>query len=857
MPDTFRVTNYVFDSTSSPFSGTQYTLTLDQDLETDYFLLITGSAGDDTSTGDVPPSGNFVRVIQDPHGNFSAGTSNSNQIILERAASATAWQGVVTVVECLGDKDNGGFKLLDVIEHDMAANDNSDTATSGTAWGDINQVVPFAGWRGGGIYSTSSTDVDNGHSAARFYPSSTATINIERDVNEDDNAVSYVIYVVEWGSEWTVQRATITGTAGGIPVDATSEYDTGSITSVVRDNTWLWACGHATDDGIGDCWFASIWTLGDGVNQNANENTVAVGSRYNDSRTTDIYTLTHADAAVDYRNASDEATSVLTVDATVDSLTDAGTYDASSTRPDHSGSTAFALVSNSCNGTGAAFPRPFAHAFHTDDTSVLVHRTRTGVGFDWWLQSIDLAGITFTSSTEETRTFSLDAFLKLFNVTRTFSLDASIKGSISKTFSLDATLSSGGESTDYVLAYDMEEGSGTTLANTGSAGTGSQYDLDFVNTPVWVTGPGSSSPQTQAVQFIEADADGAEENVDNGDPLSGEECTISVLCKIKNEVNTAYLFLLGRPDNGIWFSPWSDGKMYAGYQIGGTAYDAVSGTNFENTKNDGEYHRWTLTIKKTGNDKTVRLLLDGTEIASQTYTNAPDFTNDGRVGLNRDPGGTSNRTLESDVAAIRVYDRVLTDNEEANLFLQGTSSPTKSFNIDSIFQAEFNRQFSLDSFILLSPTKLFSLDATLIGPGTRQFTLDKILKGTLSIPFSVDFISTLNPTKPFSLDTILFGSISKEFYLDSRLIGFESREFTVEAKVAFIRTLTTQLDTRLVERYTRLFSLDVNLTKSFRQFDIDCYLTFDIQPDFILYDPRLTMEVERPDITWVMGQPRT
>jgi hypothetical protein len=53
----------------------------------------------------------------------------------------------------------------------------------------------------------------------------------------------------------------------------------------------------------------------------------------------------------------------------------------------------FSILSNSLNGTGRAFPRPFVWSRHTASTELTWRRSRTGQPGDIWLQSVDFAHV--------------------------------------------------------------------------------------------------------------------------------------------------------------------------------------------------------------------------------------------------------------------------------------------------------------------------------------------------------------------------------------------------------------------------------------------------------------------------------
>ncbi|HKL22352.1 MAG TPA: hypothetical protein VJ904_11125, partial [Tichowtungia sp.] len=185
-------------------------------------------------------------------------------------------------------------------------------------------------------------------------------------------------FVVEWGSEWTVQHANVSGASGGDGADTTGEYTTAAISAVNRDNTWVWGTGTRSDAGIGDCAESCLVTLGDGVNQNASESTVAVGSEYSDAYDFDVYVLTHPAIAVDYRFVADGNKDMTDVAVTVDTA-------ATGAR--------FGWVYNGVNGTGDYHPRDIFWARYTADGEVTISRGFDGQTFPAWVQGVDLSGL--------------------------------------------------------------------------------------------------------------------------------------------------------------------------------------------------------------------------------------------------------------------------------------------------------------------------------------------------------------------------------------------------------------------------------------------------------------------------------
>ena len=389
-----RVVTY--EVRTGAFTGTTYTLTLQNDLTADYFVIMRGGAGNGTTGGTRGPDENFARVSGDPHGNFATVTA-TNALRLERRGTTGDWQGQVTVVESIRDPLVSSFQLLDVVETSMGAGVTTASSASSTAWSDINQVGLYGGEYGGGIDSTNTGA--NGHQVgwAEIAPSGANTVNYRRQAGGGGNlngTARFTTYVVEWGSEWTIQRATVSGNNGGNGVNALGEYDTAVINPVSRANTFVLAYGRSADNGLGDGFEGAIWTLGDGVNQNAVESLVAVGSEYTDNRTTRVYVHTHPDLRVDYRFGTDNGTGILTAAATgtmtIDATLEAETYDTTGSVWE-TGPRRMAVISNSSNGAGTLYPRPMVWARPSASTTATWTRSRTGQPGAFWLQSIDFA----------------------------------------------------------------------------------------------------------------------------------------------------------------------------------------------------------------------------------------------------------------------------------------------------------------------------------------------------------------------------------------------------------------------------------------------------------------------------------
>jgi len=371
-----RVTEYHL--TTGDFSGTQATVTLDQSLADDYYILVRGSR---TGSGLSLPDNDYARVTGVPNGSSRypgdfTNSANSASITLTRAAADFDWEGVVTVVECDNAGSPSGFRLVDALSTPLTGTVGTDSSAN---WNDVNQVVLFGGYRGGGAsFIGNPTSRNQGTSVyTRIFPSGNGTLNWSRDAGGETlvNA-EMTTFVVEWGSDWTIQHTNVAGSSGGNGANTTNEYATANISSINRGNTWVWGTGTRADAGIGDSAEACLVTLGNGVSQNATENTVAVGSEYTDAYSFDVYTLTHSDLAVDYRFKPDGNSGASDLAVAVDTAPSGARM---------------GWVYNGVNGTGTFFSRPRMWARYTSDGQITISRGFSGQNFPAWVQGIDFS----------------------------------------------------------------------------------------------------------------------------------------------------------------------------------------------------------------------------------------------------------------------------------------------------------------------------------------------------------------------------------------------------------------------------------------------------------------------------------
>ena len=291
------------------FSGGSYRLHLRNTLSVNYFVMIQWQLANSGSFGirDIA-----VRVSEDPYGTNDLAQSGGNWItLLRESIVAGAADVIVTVVECLRDEDGAGFRLRDVrviaLADASAAGVQTTVSTSTSPWVAPTRVVLFGGRNGGGISSSAALDADDYPTLGmRLTASGTSTITVERysptAVPVNVHAASAVVYAVEWGYEWTVQRETVIGTNSGATLDLAGHYSTATLKSTVeRSKSWLWGCGYTDGLGPGNSAAGQVYTLGDGVTANLAETTVAVGCCSAITvRSWDVWVMTHRHLVAEY-----------------------------------------------------------------------------------------------------------------------------------------------------------------------------------------------------------------------------------------------------------------------------------------------------------------------------------------------------------------------------------------------------------------------------------------------------------------------------------------------------------------------------------------------------------------------------
>lgn len=404
-----RVTEYYIDNaapdqctqagTDFPAGNTSCTLTLNQALSPNYFVIIQGSAD---TTSDSGPDNDYVSLTNDGvpdainggtgTGDFTGGIG-ANQITLTRQGSGNAWIGVVTVVECLSDCATNGFSLLDVQRVAHAGGGTSGSDTSSVAWpAGAPRIMLMGGVNGAGCDTADSTATDHEVCHVRLFPSGTNTINWTRDATSGGlSSASSTVMVLEWGTAWTVQRTQITnGNSGGDQINVAGEYNTVGISAVASAQTWVWGTGHTNDDGSGDSAEGVALTLGPVAGNPlvipASASQIAAGIYFNNNAINfDVYALTHPSLLVDHDFKPDGDTGgggAQTVNVTTNSAT----------------ANRMAFSTNGVDDTGNNFPRSLFSARYTSNTQITLERRRSNDAFAAWVQGVNFGGMQATQT---------------------------------------------------------------------------------------------------------------------------------------------------------------------------------------------------------------------------------------------------------------------------------------------------------------------------------------------------------------------------------------------------------------------------------------------------------------------------
>ena len=260
----FRVTSYHLTNDNTGFSGASFTLTLNNDLSEHYFAIVESAGAGTGANSASNPDDNLARITGDPFGDLGT-TTASNELQLRRSSTVNNWQGVVTVVECIDDYENSGFRLLGVAEITGTGTGLSGSFSHEPA-DDASNVSYFLGGtltsqtspanHNAGAFSLSRLNGTTGQWARLFGGGSSAA---------DGEAT---VYAIEWGAEWTVGEASDDKdpVSGGSPPNVSVHMNVIPVTSVDAESTFVYMMALSDDNGLADGPFSAIYGLGDGVN---------------------------------------------------------------------------------------------------------------------------------------------------------------------------------------------------------------------------------------------------------------------------------------------------------------------------------------------------------------------------------------------------------------------------------------------------------------------------------------------------------------------------------------------------------------------------------------------------------------
>lgn len=299
-----RITEY--EILPGVFTGTTYTLVLEQVLSRDYFVLVELTSEDTATQG---PRTRLARLDADPYGSGDLDTLSSPvQLRFTRANAEVELVGVIKVVECVGDHDVNGFRLRHVAEVTMPATTaGTQTVTDSVdgRWVDATQCIPFGGITGAGVTLDESAEAQHDEAAARIQVSGTGTLTVTRRVIATAATADAVltIPVIEFGSAYIVRHAEIDEASPNYGSATTpSNWNTASIDSVTAENAFAWGCGYTHDldgsaQGRGIC-----YALGTGASAASGATTaVAALTRTDPSELhADVYVLSHPDMTVQH-----------------------------------------------------------------------------------------------------------------------------------------------------------------------------------------------------------------------------------------------------------------------------------------------------------------------------------------------------------------------------------------------------------------------------------------------------------------------------------------------------------------------------------------------------------------------------
>jgi hypothetical protein len=399
----FRVTTYQLKT--GAFTGVTLDFVLDHALQANYFVMFHPSAD---TTGAVAPSQYGVRVLRDPFGGFGqAATGQASTIRLSRGGNAVNWVGSFTVVECLQPGSTSGFKLAGTMNLALGsfAGPGTQQIDFGTAIGSILQVTPIGGLWGGGIDTTAAATDRHPTVLTRLTWSGT-TLRVRRWGGAPNllEAANLSVFLVQWGSDWTIQRADIVTGApvGGPDLDSAGEFTTAAITPVLRARSWLFTSGGISPGTSPGAQFV-MTTLGTGVSTSATESTVAAGAWTGTNFEVTAFVLTHAKLSSQWsRIASDNTMAAQLVVGRTPRVTEG--YRSGTTVQMASGARAVVVTSATEDPGAGQYAESLLWPAITSSLQLVVSRRDDNAATDVtaWVQEVDFGFIQLSSSPSST-----------------------------------------------------------------------------------------------------------------------------------------------------------------------------------------------------------------------------------------------------------------------------------------------------------------------------------------------------------------------------------------------------------------------------------------------------------------------
>lgn len=243
-----------------------------------------------------------------------------------------------------------------------------------------------------------------------------------------------------------------------------------------------------------------------------------------------------------------------------------------------------------------------------------------------------------------------------------------------------------------VLNYELDEGSGTTIFDSGMNG---KYDATFNGNVTWVTGLAGSALDFPGV--------GAQDWTEITVALDlSANFTIEVMVNVDGLPISQGSFIYGR--TGAWYGNWHIGLMDGSAQVRYGFTDSTN-TEYRYTTTDersslNDYDHW-YHVVFTYDGSSSRLYVDGELIETQATGSVTPRATTVNVQLGRGPGPDGQNYFNGQMEFARIYNRALTAQEISSYYLrtaaQNNVTITDSFRIVG---TDLNTDFSIIDDVL-------------------------------------------------------------------------------------------------------------------------------------------------------------